>query len=261
LIRLGEDLAGRPDFSTPAACKCRGAFWLCGPGGRLAFADPYTDGERTVFCFSLRTNMRIVRYPHPSLRHPGKPVTQIDKQLRLQIGTMFDLMYDAKGVGLAATQVALPYQLVVMNITADPEKKDEERVYINPVLVQKKGIIDDEEGCLSFPGLWARVKRAKQAVVEAYDLKGEKVRLEVEGYEARAWQHEIDHLNGVVFIDRFSPVARLSHHRDVKAFERQFRRAQETGELPPDLEIEKLLRALEEQMEATPSQPATPTIG
>src|SRR2546423_13683922 len=98
--------------------------------------------------------MKIVHYPHPSLRHPGKPLTAIDKQFRIQVGEMFDLMYEARGLGLAATQVALPFQFVVMNLSADPNQKDREEVYINPEIIERKGTVEDEEGCLSFPGLY-----------------------------------------------------------------------------------------------------------
>jgi peptide deformylase len=189
--------------------------------------------------------MKIVHYPHPSLRHPGKPLTTIDKQLNLQVGEMMELMYEARGLGLAATQVALPYQLLVMNITGDPNQKEREEVFINPTLVERKGSIDDEEGCLSFPGLFQKVRRAKTVKIQAYDLKGKLVEKVVSDLEARAWQHEIDHLNGVLFIDKMGPLARFAARGSVKDFERQFRRAQERGEIPPDIELEKFLAALE----------------
>src|SRR6516162_9361231 len=122
--------------------------------------------------------MKIVHYPHPALRHPGKSVMTIDKDLRLQIGQMMDCMYEAKGLGLAAPQVALPFQLLVMNVTGDPNQKDREEVYINPVIADRKGIMDGEEGCLSFPGLFQKVRRAKTVTIHAYDLKGKLVKIE-----------------------------------------------------------------------------------
>jgi peptide deformylase len=189
--------------------------------------------------------MKIVHYPHPSLRHRGKPLTSIDRQLHLHVGEMMELMYEARGLGLAATQVALPYQLLVMNITGDPAQKDREEVFINPTLVERKGSIDDEEGCLSFPGLFQKVRRAKTVKIQAYDLKGKLIEKVVSDLEARAWQHEIDHLNGVLFIDKMGPLARFAARGSVKDFERQFRRAQERGEIPPDVELEKFLAALE----------------
>ena len=192
--------------------------------------------------------MKIVQYPHPALRHPAKPVTHIDKGLRLKVGEMFELMYQAKGLGLAATQVALPYDLLVMNMQADPQQQDAERVYFNPVIRKRKGTVEEEEGCLSFPGLYAKVRRARKVEVEAYDLDGNKVSIQAEELEARAWQHEIDHLRGVVFIDRFSSVVKLARHGEIKALESRFRKAQDLGETPSDEEIKELLCALELEM-------------
>ncbi len=189
--------------------------------------------------------MKIVHYPHPALRHKAQAVRAIDKPLRLHVGAMKELMYEAKGLGLAAPQVALPYQLLVMNITGDPTKPECEEVYFNPVIVDRKGIVDDEEGCLSFPGLYQKVKRAKVIKIQAYDLKGQLVEKVISDLEARAWQHEIDHLNGVLFIDKMGILGKMASRGTVKDFERKFREAQERGEIPPDIELEKLLAALE----------------
>jgi len=193
--------------------------------------------------------MKIVHYPHPALRHPGRPVTTLDKKLRLQIGEMMDAMYEARGLGLAAPQVALPFQLLVMNITGDPKEKDCEEIYINPVIVEHKGTMDGEEGCLSFPGLFQKVRRFKTVTVQAYNIKGEPVEVVASDLAARAWQHEIDHLNGVLYIDKMGTIAKIASRSSVKQFERHFRRAQEKGEIPPDAEIEKYLKALEGEME------------
>jgi peptide deformylase len=193
----------------------------------------------------MTTAMQIVHYPHPALRHPGKPVLTIDKDLRLQIGLMMECMYEAKGLGLAAPQVALPYQLLVMNVTGDPNQKEREEVYINPVIVERKGSVDDEEGCLSFPGLYQKVRRAKSITIKAYDLKGKPVRIEANNLEARAWQHEIDHLNGVLFIDKMGMIGKLASRGSLRSFEYDFKKAQERGEIPPEADIEKLLAALE----------------
>jgi peptide deformylase len=191
--------------------------------------------------------MKIVHYPHPALRHKARPVSAIDKNLHLHIGAMMGLMYEAKGLGLAAPQVALPFQLLVMNVTGDPNQKDREEVFINPVIVERKGTIEDEEGCLSFPGLFQKIRRAKAIKIQAYNLKGQLVERIVSDLEARAWQHEIDHLNGVLFIDNMGTIARLSSRSAVKNFEHQFRKAQEKGEIPANAEIEKILAVLEGQ--------------
>lgn len=196
--------------------------------------------------------LQIVHYPHPALVHATKPVGRIDKQLNLQIGAMLEAMYEARGLGLAANQVALPYQLLVTNLTGDAEQRDQEAVYINPVIVERKGNQDGEEGCLSFPGLFQKVRRAKTVKVEAYNLNGDKVEITASDLAARCWQHELDHLSGVMFIEKMGPIARLASRGSLREFERDFREAQKKGEIPADAEIEKLLKALEEG----PDEPA-----
>jgi peptide deformylase len=102
-----------------------------------------------------------------------------------------------------------------------------------------------EEGCLSFPGLYQDVRRAQSIKIRAYNLKGEPVEKIVSDLEARAWQHEIDHLNGVLFIDMMGPLAKIAARSSVKNFEKAFREAQAKGEIPPNVEIEKVLAAIE----------------
>jgi peptide deformylase len=190
--------------------------------------------------------MKIVNYPHPSLRHPARQLTAIDKKVQLLVGEMLDLMYEGKGLGLAGPQVVLPFQIFVMNLKADPNQRDAERVWINPVIVERKGSVEGEEGCLSFPGLFAKVRRAKVIRFQAYNLKGELVEQATESeLEARVWQHEVDHLRGELFIDKMGPLVKMSVRGSVRAFERDFRRAQERGDIPPDAEIEKYLKDLE----------------
>src|SRR5476651_681080 len=133
--------------------------------------------------------MKIVHYPHPALRHKAGSVRAIDKPLRLHIGAMKELMYEAKGLGLAAPQVALPYQLLVMNITGDPTKPECEEVFLNPQIVERKGFMTGEEGCLSFPGLYQDIRRSQTIKVRAYNLKGELVEKVISDLAARAWQH------------------------------------------------------------------------
>lgn len=189
--------------------------------------------------------MKIVVYPHPSLRRQARPVSAIDKKIQRHVREMFDLMYEARGLGLAATQVELPYQLLIMNLTADSAQPEREEAYVNPVIVERKGTVVDEEGCLSLPGLYQRVRRARTVKVQAYNLKGEAVEVVASDMGARVWQHEVDHLHGVLFIDRLGPVAKLAARGSVEDFERRYHRAQERGEIPPDAEIEKGLAALE----------------
>jgi peptide deformylase len=202
--------------------------------------------------------MKIVQYPHPALRHRARPLTAIDKRLRLYAGEMLSLMYEARGLGLAAPQVALPFQMFVMNSTADPEQRDKEMVLINPVILERKGTIEGEEGCLSFPGLYQKIRRAKSVKVQAYDLDGKERLIEVAGSTpeeqlcSRLMQHEIDHLDGILFIDKMGPIAKLASRGSLRAFEREYRRAQERGEIPPDAEIEKALNDLERETYETP---------
>jgi peptide deformylase len=186
-------------------------------------------------------NLRIVRYPHPALRCRAQPVQSIDQNVRQIARQMLELMYQAKGVGLAAPQVAIPFQLLVVNLEGSPEQRDAEQVLINPTITGKKGIEAGREGCLSFPGLFAEVKRAREITVAAYDLEGQEVELRVKGYPARVWQHEIDHLQGILFIDRLTAAGTLACKAEIKAFESAFRRAQSAGEIPSDAELERQL--------------------
>src|SRR5262249_45970118 len=113
---------------------------------------------------------------------------------------------------------------------------------------ERKGSVEGEEGCLSFPGLFQKVRRAKTICFQAYNLKGELVERATEGeLEARVWQHEVDHLNGELFIDKMGAIAKLASRSSLKAFERDYRRGRERGDIPPDPEIEKLLLELEAQ--------------
>jgi peptide deformylase len=195
-------------------------------------------------------NLKIVHYPHPALRRVARPLTAIDKTVHLVAGKMLELMYEQRGLGLAGNQVAWPFRLIVLNFTGDPQQKDQEGIFLNPAVVERKGTIEEDEGCLSLPGLFAKVRRAKQVKVQAYNLKGELVEKVVTDLEARAWQHEIDHLDGILFIDKMGTIARLSSRGPLRDFEKAFAKAQERGEYPPTAKIEEELAALEEPAEA-----------
>ena len=188
--------------------------------------------------------MKIVNYPHPSLRYPAVPVTKIDARLKQFAREMRDLMYEHRGLGLAAPQVGIPFQLLVLNFSGDREKKEQEGIWLNPVILDRKGTIEDEEGCLSFPGLYQKVRRAKNVVVQAYNLNGEALEITASDLPSRAWQHEIDHLHGVLYIDKMGPVGKLASRAVLKDFERDYLKAQEKGEIPSNEQIEKELAAL-----------------
>ena len=188
-------------------------------------------------------SLHIIHYPHPTLRHPSKPLKRVDAELRQIVAEMFELMYEHEGVGLAANQVDLPYRLFVTNVEGNPETKESEFVFINPVLSGGRGQEEDEEGCLSIPGIYAPVTRNSTIKVEAYDLAGNEITFEAEGLMARVLQHEADHLDGTLFIDRLGP-AHLAAVRDkLEEFELDFKSRLETGELP---EAEKIAARLEE---------------
>src|SRR3954469_7961791 len=163
--------------------------------------------------------LRIVPYPHPALRYESRPVTQIDDDLRSKVRAMFDLMYASRGIGLAANQVALPYRFFVMNLTADPEQKDQEQVFINPEIIKRHSSIEDEEGCLSFPGLYFKVRRARKIKLRAFDLSGNTVEVDAEDLFSRALQHETDHLAGKLYIDMLGPIGRATINAKLRDFE------------------------------------------
>jgi peptide deformylase len=205
------------------------------------------------------SELKIVKYPHPALRFASKPLQAIDKEVRLMAGRMLELMYGARGLGLAGNQVAWPFQMFVMNATANPEEADQQRVLINPVVVERKGTIEGDEGCLSFPDLYQKVRRAKTVKVQAYNLEGQVVEIltselpqAVAELSSRVLQHEIDHLHGILFIDKMGPLGKLSARGALRDFERDYRRAQEKGEYPSDAEIEKRLK---EQAEGNGTPP------
>lgn len=160
--------------------------------------------------------LTILVDPDPFLRQPTKPVTVIDDEIRLIIEDMAETMYQAPGVGLAATQVGIDKSVIVFDPEADPEKRDY-RVLINPVIVDCCGeTLSENEGCLSVPDYRSDVKRSEKIVVEGLDRDGKPVRIETDGMLSVILQHEIDHLNGILFVDRISPLKRQIYKRKRK---------------------------------------------
>lgn len=189
--------------------------------------------------------MRIIHYPHPTLRHKSKPLRRVDVELQRMIRKMFELMYEAKGIGLAANQVDLPYRLFVLNLQSDPTKPEEERVFINPVISNRKGTATAEEGCLSLPGLYGEVTRPERVTITAYNLKGEEITEDVEGLFARAVQHEVDHLDGVLFTDRLPETGQMEIRETLEEFEDAFISRRRIGEIPDDDAIAQRIATLE----------------
>jgi peptide deformylase len=159
---------------------------------------------------------------------------------------MFEIMYDAQGVGLAANQVALPYRMFVVNPTGDPDS-GEEMAFLNPTLSRPRGTAIQEEGCLSLPGLRADVRRPQRVIIEAWDLDGQPIRIDLDGFLARVVQHEFDHLEGRLFTDRLPDAASLEVKRDLELFKDIYHSKQSRGELSPEDEIISELDQLEAQ--------------
>ncbi len=176
-------------------------------------------------------SLRVIRYPHPTLRHLSKPVRRVDKTLREMVAEMFDLMYENEGVGLAANQVDLPIRLFVAN-PAGARGDGEELVIINPEIQRPRGNESAQEGCLSLPGLYGQVKRPKTVRLSAFDLKGNAIERDVDGFLARVIQHENDHLNGVLFFDRMTDEAKREVEESLNEMAVDFRSQQETGTVP-----------------------------
>ena len=189
--------------------------------------------------------MQIVHYPHPSLRWKSRAVSSVNGALRRMVREMFELMYEAKGIGLAANQVALPFRFFITNISGDPDLSDEEFVFLNPELSAQSGSTEGEEGCLSVPELYGQVKRFETITVDAYDLDGQGFAMDLDELPARVVQHETDHLDGVMFFDRMSDTDRQGIEPQIDEFVTVFRHQQSTGENPSDEELAEQLAVLE----------------
>ena len=165
--------------------------------------------------------LSILRYPDPRLRQRSARVDRVNERIRKLIKDMADTMYAAPGVGLAATQVDVHLQVIVIDIS---ETRDQLRVFINPELLAASGDADVEEGCLSVPGVYEKVRRAERVTVRALDAGGERFTLEAEGLLAVCIQHEMDHLEGKVFVEKLS---RLKQSRILARMKKQERRTVE----------------------------------
>ena len=162
------------------------------------------------------TLLEILTYPDKFLRKTTKPVENIDGTIQNLIDSMAFTMYKAPGVGLAAIQVGLDKSILVYDISPAEEKKSLQ-VLINPMIVNSEGeTISENEGCLSVPDFRADVKRAVSIQVEGFDREGKELQIEADGILATVLQHEIDHLNGTLFIDRISPLKRALYKNRIK---------------------------------------------
>jgi peptide deformylase len=161
---------------------------------------------------------KITYYPAAVLRGRAAPVEKIDESIRHLVEKMADIMIEKKGIGLAGPQAGVPLRLFVISLTGTRENV---RAYINPT-VKPHGDLDEvEEGCLSVPGVWAKIRRYKKATVTATDLDGRQFTEEAEGLYARCLQHEYDHIEGTVIVNRMGEAARIAHRRQLKKLAEQ----------------------------------------
>lgn len=149
----------------------------------------------------------ILKFPDPRLREKAKEIVEITEDIKKIAFSMVETMYQAKGVGLAATQVGIPIRLFVIDVE-QLEDRPNVIIFINPEIIEEEGKEKHDEGCLSIPGYTAQVERASKVKVRFKDINGDNVELEAEGLLSRAIQHENDHLNGKLFIDRLSTIRR-----------------------------------------------------
>ena len=163
--------------------------------------------------------LAVIRYPDPRLREVCDPVDEVDDSVRRLVERMFELMFAARGVGLAAPQAGIPVRVFVASPTFDP---DDRRVYVNPRVMSGEGRQEEEEGCLSFPGIRCRIKRHAKVIVEATNLDGRRFEQAEAGLAARILQHEDDHLDGRLLVDRMGTVARMAHRTALRQLESQF---------------------------------------
>ncbi len=161
--------------------------------------------------------LRIVLYPDPVLRQKAEPIDPIDDTVRAVAARMFDLMREARGVGLAAPQVGLPWRMFVANPTGEP---DDDHVFINPSLSDLgRDQTSAEEGCLSLPDIRAQIRRPQLVTIEATGLDGGPIRMTSDEFPARVWQHEFDHLEGVLILDKMDRLDRMANRRRIKRLE------------------------------------------
>jgi peptide deformylase len=159
--------------------------------------------------------LEIKKYPEKVLKEKAAPVENIDVGLEQLMDDMIETMHYARGIGLAANQVGITKKLCVLDLGLREDKMPL-IVLLNPVITEKEGVVDAEEGCLSIPGYLTSIKRAEKVLVKGVNREGKDIEIEAEGLLARALQHEIDHLEGLLFIDRMSPIRREFFKRRYK---------------------------------------------
>ncbi len=191
--------------------------------------------------------MKVLHYPHPILSYVAKPIMKIDQKLVDIVREMFEILYKEEGVGLAGNQVGLPWRFFVMNPTGDPEKKNEEFVFINPIIKKRKGQIEDNEGCLSFPELRLQIRRAESITFQAITLEGKLVTYNWKGFPARIVQHEYDHLNGLCFYECAGSSGQLKAKSILESLQIIYDSDEENHRIPDKETVFKEIKRLEEE--------------
>ena len=160
--------------------------------------------------------LRIVHYPAKVLTRKADPVQEVDDTIRALVERMVDLMIEDRGVGLAAPQVGISLRLFIVSVDGT---RDNARAYINPVIRPNGDLEVREEGCLSVPGIYTKIRRYKECEVTALDLKGRQFTEQAQDLHARALQHEYDHIEGITIINRMGSAAKIAHRRQLKKLE------------------------------------------
>ncbi len=163
---------------------------------------------------------QITHYPAPVLAKPARPVEKINDDIRRLVEKMTDIMFENKGIGLAAPQAGVSLRLFIISLE---QKREKVKVYINPTVTTSGQLIQFEEGCLSLPGVYTKTRRYEKAAVTATDLEGNEFTDQAEGLYARCLQHEYDHIEGVTITERMGSAARIAHRK-------QFRKLREEHE-------------------------------
>ena len=164
--------------------------------------------------------LKIVKYPEPVLSQPGEPVTEFNAELKKLAADMFETTYAAQGIGLAAPQVGVSKRLTVIDLSMGKVPKDK-LVLVNPEIISSEGRLYEEEGCLSFPEIKEKVVRAANVRIRAQDLNGKWFEMDAEDLLSRCFQHEIDHLDGMLFIFRMSGLKRDITLRRIRKMQRE----------------------------------------
>jgi peptide deformylase len=164
--------------------------------------------------------LKIVKYPEPVLSQPGEPVTEFNAELRKLVADMFETTYANQGVGLAAPQVGVSKRITTIDLSMG-KKSEDKLVFINPEIIFREGKLYEDEGCLSFPDIREKVVRAAKVRIRAQDEKGKWFEMDGEALLARCMQHEVDHLDGMLFIFRMSALKRDLNLRKIRKMQRE----------------------------------------